>query len=160
MFCKVRPWKSYFCNWSKKNWPTLTSSTTELPQNIESPLFVPTTRISKNFSPINMYHLKSWSPPFYKGRGRKLWSSEMYFLFRGPAWKCFAVYIISQKCTENIFVWWQKLENIIPWGLLVTTIYSCCTRSCTWEKIFFVSWLGLKTFCSFCYQANQFDGQT
>ena len=27
MFCKVRVWKGYFCNWLRKNWP----------QNIESP---------------------------------------------------------------------------------------------------------------------------
>ena len=41
MFCKVRVWKGYFWNWLRKNWPTLTSSPTELPQNIESPRFVP-----------------------------------------------------------------------------------------------------------------------
>ena len=26
MFCKVRVWKGYFCNWLRKNWPTLASS--------------------------------------------------------------------------------------------------------------------------------------
>ena len=40
---KVRVWKGYyFCSWLRKNWPTLTSSLTELPQDIElPPLFVP-----------------------------------------------------------------------------------------------------------------------
>ena len=37
--------------------------------------------------------------------------SEMYFLFCYPAWKCFVVYIISNKCTANIFVWWSALKT-------------------------------------------------
>ena len=60
MFCKVRVWKGYFCNWLRKNWPTLTSSP---PLNyhkiLNSPLFVPPTRIFFFPPLINISHLKS-----------------------------------------------------------------------------------------------------
>ena len=65
MFCKVRVWRGYFCNWLRKNWPVLTK--TELLQNIESPLFVPPTTISDIISPINVSCLKSLPTPFIKG---------------------------------------------------------------------------------------------
>ena len=79
--------------------------------------------------------------------------SKLYFLFRGP------VYIISHKCTANIFVWQSGLKTLfhgdywLQWYILVVQV------SHTWVKIFFVSWFGLKTFCSFYYQSNYFDGQ-
>ena len=65
MFCKVRVWRGYFCNWLRKNWPALTN--TELLQNIESPLFVLPTTISDIISPINVSCLKSSPTPFIKG---------------------------------------------------------------------------------------------
>ena len=65
MFCKVRVWKGYFCNWLRKNWPTLASSPhlTTFPQ-------------------LNMSRLKSCPPlpappPYTKRRGgRELRSSD------------------------------------------------------------------------------------
>ena len=68
MFCEVSVWKVFFCYWLKKNWPTLTSSRTELPQNIESSLFILPTEISEKIPPINTSRLKSWFTPFTKGR--------------------------------------------------------------------------------------------
>ena len=53
--------------------------------------------------------------------------SEKYFLFRGPAWKCFVVHIISHKCTANIFVLTVRLENIIPREIIgYNNIYLLC----------------------------------
>ena len=83
--------------------------------------------------------------------------SEMYFLFHGPAWKYFVVYIISHKCTANIFVWWSGLK-IFHGDYWLQQYILVVQASYTWVKIFFVSWLGVKTFCSYYYQANQFDG--
>ena len=50
---------------------------------------------------------------------------EMYFLFRGPAWKCIVKCILSVTNAQQIFCLTVRLENI-PWRLLVTTRYSCC----------------------------------
>ena len=78
MFCKVRVWKGYFCNWLRKNWPTLTS----FPHWTTARYWIPPFLLAllefqKNFSPINMSRLKSWSPPpLFKGEGRKLWESH------------------------------------------------------------------------------------
>ena len=53
MFCKVRVWKGYFCNWLRKNWLTLTSfhqwTTTK---HWIPPPFVPPTRISEKIFPL------------------------------------------------------------------------------------------------------------
>ena len=38
--------------------------------------------------------------------------SKKYFLFYGPAWKCFVVYIISHKRTTNTFVWLSGLKTL------------------------------------------------
>ena len=51
MLFTVRVSKGYFCYWLRKNWPILTNSPIELPQNIESPpLLVPPARISEIIS--------------------------------------------------------------------------------------------------------------
>ena len=51
---------------------------------------------------------------------------EKYFLLCGLAWKCFgSVYYQSQVHTKY-FCLTVRPENI-PWRLLVTTIYTCCT---------------------------------
>ena len=72
MFCKMRALKSYFCNWLRKNWPTLTSFP-HLPitKHWLSPLFVPPTRISEKNSPPLICLVWNLGPPFTKG-GRKL----------------------------------------------------------------------------------------
>ena len=72
-------WKGYFCNWSRKNWPTLTSSThwTNTKYWIPPSFLSPLLEFQKIFSPINMSRLKSWSPPpLFKGERRKLWESH------------------------------------------------------------------------------------
>ena len=121
MFCKVRPWKSYFCNWLKKNWPTLTSSTTELPQNIESPLLFPLTEFQKNFPPW-----KSWSWPGLKTFCNVYYQPKVhrkYFRLMAKAWKYYSMGIISHNniyllykimhFRENIFWVIAWLENIL-----------------------------------------------
>ena len=78
IFCKVRVWKGYFCNWLRKNWPTLTS----FPHWTTARYWIPPflfalLEFQKIFSPINMSRLKSWSPPpLFKGERRKLWESH------------------------------------------------------------------------------------
>ena len=63
--------------------------------------------------------------------------SEMYFLFRGPAWKYFVVYIISPKCTANVFVWCSGLktfQEIIGYN----NIYLLCKcHSLEWKYFLF-----------------------
>ena len=88
IFCKMRVWKGYFCNWFRKNWPTLTSSphwTTTKYWIL--PFLVPPTRISEKIPPpINMSRLKSWFP-LYKGGGggRKLFLQLSWITWSGLA---------------------------------------------------------------------------
>ena len=52
--------------------------------------------------------------------------SKKYFLFCGMVWKCFLVYIISHKCTANIFVWCSGLKVLYHgdyWLYATTYIY-------------------------------------
>ena len=74
MFCKVRVWKGYFCNWLRKNWPTLTSYPHWTTAKYRIPPFCPPYQNFKKNLPLNLSHLKSWFTPFQ--RGRKLWSNN------------------------------------------------------------------------------------
>ena len=78
VFCKVRIWKVYFCNWLRKNWPTLTSPTPSPPKNyhkiLNPPFLFPLLEFQKTPPPpppppINMLRLKSWSPPLLRAGG-------------------------------------------------------------------------------------------
>ena len=77
---KVRVWKGYFCNWLRKNWPTLTSSSHWTTSKYWLPPYLlPLLEFQKNLPPINISHLKSWSPPLSptlqrdrRGRGTML----------------------------------------------------------------------------------------
>ena len=73
IFCKMRVWKGYFCNWFRKNWPTLTSSphwTTTKYWIL--PFLVPPTRISEKIPPPPLTCLV-WNrgSPFTKGEGEE-----------------------------------------------------------------------------------------
>ena len=78
---KVRVWKGYyFCNWLRKNCPTLTSSPHWTTVKYWTPPFLfLLLEFQKIFPPINMSRLQSWfpPPPFRKG-GRKLCISLAY----------------------------------------------------------------------------------
>ena len=64
--------------------------------------------------------------------------SEKYFLFRGPAWKCFVVHIMGHKCTANIFVLTVKLENVIPREIIgCNNIYLLCKNTFECKNVLF-----------------------
>ena len=115
-------------------------------------------------------------------------SVSQIFLFDSQAWKHDAIQIVTTaiiKCLNKMyfFCFVTQLENVL-WSILSVTsgqqiflfegqawkhfsmeiigysnIYNCCTSHTLEWKYFFVSWFGLKTFCSFYYQAKQFVGQ-
>ena len=81
--------------------------------------------------------------------------AKCIFLFRRPAWKCFVVDIISHKRTANIFVWQSGLKTLFHEDYWLQQYILVVQVSYIRVKIFFVSLLGLKTFCSFYYQVNK-----
>ena len=81
--------------------------------------------------------------------------SKKYFLFRGLAWKFFVVCIISHKCTANVFVGRSGLKTLFHGDYRLQQYILVVQVSYVGVKIFFVSWLDLKTFCSLYYQANK-----
>ena len=76
-------------------------------------------------------------------------------MFRGLAWKFFVVCIISHKCTANVFVGRSGLKTLFQGDYRLQQYILVVQVSYIWVKIFFVSWLDLKTFCSLYYQANK-----
>ena len=85
--------------------------------------------------------------------------SKKYFLFYGPAWKCFVVYIISHKRTTNTFVWLSGLKTLFHGDYWLQQYILVAQEPHTRWKYFFLSLPGFKTFCSLFYQAYQFDDQ-
>ena len=103
-----------------------------------------------------MARYENMIPRRLKSQSQSMLKRKVFFVFRSGLKMFCSVYCQSQvhsKC----FCLTARLGNIIPWILLVTTIYTCCTKPYTSVKIFSVSWLGLKTFCSLYYQAKQFE---
>ena len=102
-----------------------------------------------------MARYENMIPRRLKSQSQSMLKWKVFFVSRSGLKMFCSVYCQSQvhsKC----FCLTARLGNI-PWILLVTTIYTCCTKPYTSVKIFSVSWLGLKTFCSLYYQAKQFE---
>ena len=102
--------------------------------------------------------LKTWFHADCCHRNYQNFKQNLFFVL-WLSLKMFCNAYCQLQVNSNYFCLVVKLENIIPWRLLVTTIYILVVQvSYTWVKTFFVLWLGLKTFCSSYYQATQFDG--
>ena len=91
----MRAWKGYyFCNWLRKNWPTLTSS---LHWNKTKywtpplPFCSPYQNFRKNFPPLTCLVWNLGSPTFTK-EGRKLWVVIQFF--------------------TNYITWWLSVCNL------------------------------------------------
>ena len=67
---KVRVWKGYFCNWLRKNWPTLTSSSNWATSKYWiSRYLLPLLEFQKKFPPINISYEILVFPTLQTGGG-------------------------------------------------------------------------------------------
>ena len=81
--------------------------------------------------------------------------SRKYFLFCSPAWKCFCSVYYQSQVHRKYFCWQSGLKTFHGDYRLQQYILAVKV-SYIWVKIFFVSWVGFKTFWSLYHQTNKF----
>ena len=115
-----------------------------------------------NYVPTNIFiwqsYLKTWFQRDCCHSNYQMHKQNVFF-DSWPSLKMFCSVYYQSQAHSKYFVWQSGLKTLFPedhwlqqYKLEVQVLY-------TWVKIFFVSWLGLNTFCNFYYQANQFDVQ-